>query len=129
MFGTVRIANARDAILYDLASTGYAARGTFLATSNANDPATGSDVNRPHYTFQYLPLVSTDAASETNVQTHLFDGIMPGLVAMVRGLGHSAFDAFVSGKGVSVNALMSPMEDPGTGLEAAWGVRAKLVKA
>ena len=55
--------------------------------------------------------------------------IMPGLVAMVRGLGHSAFDAFVSGKGVNVNALMSPVEDPGTGLEAAWGVRAKLIKA
>ena len=47
----------------------------------------------------------------------------------MRGLGHSAFDAFVSGKGVNVNALMSPVEDPGTGLEAAWGVRAKLIKA
>jgi anaerobic selenocysteine-containing dehydrogenase len=86
-------------------------------------------------TARDLGLANGDAAvistpkGSAPVKVYLFDGIMPGLVAMVRGLGHSAFDAFVSGKGVSVNALMSPMEDPGTGLEAAWGVRAKLVKA
>jgi anaerobic selenocysteine-containing dehydrogenase len=63
------------------------------------------------------------------VKVYLFDGIMPGLVAMVRGLGHTAYDRFLAGKGVNTNALMSPVEDPGTGLEAAWGVRAKLVRA
>ncbi len=86
-------------------------------------------------TARSLGLADGDAAVITTpkgaakVKVYLFDGIMPGLVAMVRGLGHSAFDAFVSGKGVNVNALMSPVEDPGTGLEAAWGVRAKLIKA
>jgi anaerobic selenocysteine-containing dehydrogenase len=86
-------------------------------------------------TARDLGLADGDAAVITTpkgsapVKVYLFDGIMPGLVAMVRGLGHSAFDAFVSGKGVNVNALMSPVEDPGTGQEAAWGVRAKLVKA
>jgi len=86
-------------------------------------------------TARNLGLADGDAAviatpkGSAPVKVYLFDGIMPGLVAMVRGLGHSAFDAFVSGKGVNVNALMSPVEDPGTGLEAAWGVRAKLVKA
>jgi hypothetical protein len=48
---------------------------------------------------------------------------------MVRGLGHTAYDKFVAGKGANTNALMSPVEDPGTGLESAWGVRAKLVRA
>jgi menaquinone reductase, molybdopterin-binding-like subunit len=86
-------------------------------------------------TAKELGLADGDAAviappkGSAPVKVYLFDGIMPGLVAMVRGLGHSAYDKFLSGKGVNVNALMSPVEDPGTGLEAAWGVRAKLVKA
>lgn len=77
MFGTVRIANARDVLLYDLAPSSAAARGTFLSSANANDPATGSDSARPHYNFQYLPLVGTEAPAETYVTTHLFDGVMP----------------------------------------------------
>lgn len=63
------------------------------------------------------------------VRVTLTEGIMPGLVAMVRGLGHTAYDRFLSGKGVNVNRLMSSVESPGTGFEAAWGVRAQLTKA
>jgi anaerobic selenocysteine-containing dehydrogenase len=63
------------------------------------------------------------------VKVHLWEGIMPGLVGMVRGLGHTAYDRFLAGKGVNVNQLMGSVEDPGSGLEAAWGVRAKLTKA
>jgi anaerobic selenocysteine-containing dehydrogenase len=57
------------------------------------------------------------------------EGIMPGLVAMVRGLGHTGYDRYLAGKGVNVNSLMSSVEAPGTGFEAAWGVRAQLTKA
>jgi anaerobic selenocysteine-containing dehydrogenase len=63
------------------------------------------------------------------VKVTLSDGIMPGLVAMVRGLGHTAYDRFLAGKGVNINSLMSSVEAPGTGFEAAWGVRAQLTKA
>jgi anaerobic selenocysteine-containing dehydrogenase len=63
------------------------------------------------------------------VKVTLSEGIMPGLVAMVRGLGHTAYDRFLSGKGVNINSLMSSVEAPGTGFEAAWGVRAQLAKA
>jgi anaerobic selenocysteine-containing dehydrogenase len=63
------------------------------------------------------------------VKVYLFDGIMPGLVGMVRGLGHTAYDRFLAGKGVNTNDLMGSVEDPGTGLEAVWGIRAKLAKA
>lgn len=63
------------------------------------------------------------------VKVYVREGIMPGLIGMVRGLGHTAYDRFLAGKGVNVNRLMSPVEDPGTGFEAAWGVRAKLTKA
>lgn len=63
------------------------------------------------------------------VKVALSEGIMPGLVAMVRGLGHTAYDRFLAGKGVNINSLMSSVEAPGTGFEAAWGVRAQLTKA
>jgi anaerobic selenocysteine-containing dehydrogenase len=63
-----------------------------------------------------------------SVKVFLFEGIMPGLVGMVRGLGHTAYDRFVAGKGVNTNDLMGSVEDPGSGLEAAWGIRAKLTK-
>jgi anaerobic selenocysteine-containing dehydrogenase len=63
------------------------------------------------------------------VSVRLFDGIMPGLVALPRGLGHTAYDKFLAGKGLNVNEFLGAVEDSGTGFEAAWGVRAKLTKA
>ena len=54
---------------------------------------------------------------------------MPGVVAMPRGLGHTAYDKFLAGKGVNFNVLVAPIEDPASGMNAAWGIRAKLAKA
>ena len=66
---------------------------------------------------------------KAKVKIYHFDGIMPGLVALPRGLGHTAYDKFLAGKGVNYNALSEPVEDPATGFDAAWGIRAKLSKA
>jgi menaquinone reductase, molybdopterin-binding-like subunit len=66
---------------------------------------------------------------DARVKVHLFNGIMPGVIAMVRGLGHTAYDRFLARKGVNYNTLNGPLEDPATGFEAAWGIRAKLSKA
>jgi anaerobic selenocysteine-containing dehydrogenase len=63
------------------------------------------------------------------VRVHLSDGIIPGVVAMPRGLGHGEFDAYVGGKGMNVNELIGPVEDPVSGLDAAWGIRANLTIA
>jgi anaerobic selenocysteine-containing dehydrogenase len=63
------------------------------------------------------------------VKVHLFNGIMPGVVALPRGLGHSAGDKFLVGKGVNYNQLSGPVEDPASGHNAAWGIRVKLSKA
>ena len=60
------------------------------------------------------------------VRVHYEHGIMPGVVAMPRGLGHTAYDAYLAGKGVNVNQLIGPVEDPASGLDAAWGIGAKL---
>jgi hypothetical protein len=48
---------------------------------------------------------------------------------MVRGLGHSAYDQFLAGKGVNYSALCASVEDAASGHDAAWGIRAKLSKA
>jgi anaerobic selenocysteine-containing dehydrogenase len=66
---------------------------------------------------------------DARVRVYFYEGIMPGLVAMPRGLGHTANDRFLAGKGVNVNTLMGPVEDPATGYNAVWGIRAKLTKA
>lgn len=69
------------------------------------------------------------ARGKAKVKIHLFEGIMPGLVAMPRGLGHSAYDNYLAGKGVNINELIGSLEDPASGLDAAWGIRAALIKA
>lgn len=66
---------------------------------------------------------------EAKVKVHFFEGVMPGLVAMPRGLGHTAYDSYLAGKGINFNELIGPVEDPVSGLDAAWGIRAKLTKA
>lgn len=71
----------------------------------------------------------TTPRGEAQVRVHLFEGIQPGVLAMARGLGHTAYDGHLAGKGVNVNELIGPVEDPSTGFDAAWGIRAKLVKA
>jgi hypothetical protein len=57
------------------------------------------------------------------------DGIVPGVVAMPRGLGHAEIESYVGGKGINVNELIGPVEDPVSGLDAAWGIRANLTIA
>jgi anaerobic selenocysteine-containing dehydrogenase len=71
--------------------------------------------------------LSTSAGSG-RVKVYFFDGIMPGVIAIPRGLGHIGDNKFLDGKGVNYNTLSIPVEDPATGLDASWGVRAKLAK-
>jgi anaerobic selenocysteine-containing dehydrogenase len=63
------------------------------------------------------------------VKVYFSNGVMPGVVAIPRGLGHTAYDKFLTGKGVNYNQLSSPAEDPASGHNAAWGIQAKLSKA
>jgi anaerobic selenocysteine-containing dehydrogenase len=62
------------------------------------------------------------------VKVNIYDGIMPGVVAIPRGLGHTGENKFLAGKGLNYNTLCAPVEDPASGLDAAWGIRAKLAK-
>jgi anaerobic selenocysteine-containing dehydrogenase len=71
----------------------------------------------------------TTLTDSVRVKVHLSNGIMPGVVAIPRGLGHTAYDKFLAGKGVNFNQLCRPIEDPASGHNAAWGIQAKLSKA
>ena len=66
---------------------------------------------------------------EALVRVHFFEGIMPGVVGLIRGLGHTAFDRYLAGKGVNYNALSGAIEDAATGHNAAWGIRVRLSRA
>ena len=78
---------------------------------------------------QDQPAVLTTPKGSARVRVYLSQGLPPGLLAMPRGLGHTAYDQYLAGKGVNVNQLIGPVEDPASGLDAAWGIRAKLAKA
>lgn len=71
----------------------------------------------------------TTPRGTARVRVHLFEGIMPGVVALPTGLGHTAYGSFLAGKGANVNALIGSIEDAATGYDAVWGIRAKLDKA
>jgi menaquinone reductase, molybdopterin-binding-like subunit len=75
---------------------------------------------------QYATLSTPTGTAK--VKIHYFDGIMPGVIAIPRGLGHTGENKFLAGKGVNYNTLCAAVEDPATGLDAAWGIRAKLAK-
>lgn len=87
------------------------------ATAKANGLSAGS----------YATLKTPKGSAR--VKINLFEGIMPGIVAMPRGLGHTAYDNYLAGKGINVNELIGMLEDPASGLDAAWGIRANLIKA
>jgi anaerobic selenocysteine-containing dehydrogenase len=66
---------------------------------------------------------------QARVRVHLEEGILPGVLALPGGLGHTAYDGYIADKGINVNQMIGPVQDPDSGLDAAWGIRAKLSKA
>jgi anaerobic selenocysteine-containing dehydrogenase len=66
---------------------------------------------------------------ELPVRIHLFPGARAGVVYIVEGLGHSAYDEFIKGKGVNANSIVEVQLDPLTGLGTAWATRAQLRRA
>jgi menaquinone reductase, molybdopterin-binding-like subunit len=71
----------------------------------------------------------TTPAGSARVRVDFNDGIMPGVIGMVKGLGHTFDNKYVSGKGVNVNELISPVIEPGSGMDAAFGIKAGMTKA
>jgi menaquinone reductase, molybdopterin-binding-like subunit len=118
-------------------SAGYIGNPPFMTKTVADTVLKGNDllVEVNPKTAGKLGLAEGDRAvlktpkGSAEVRVHLFDGIHPNLVAVPRGLGHSAYDKYLAGKGVNTNTLMGSVEDPVSGLDTAWGIRAKLSNA
>ena len=118
-------------------SSGYAGSPPFMMKTVSDSIIKGNDgfVEINPETAKKLSLrdgqfaVLTTPKGSARVRVHHFDGIRPGVLAMPRGLGHTAYDDYLANKGVNIHSLIGPVEDPASGLDAAWGIRAKLTKA
>jgi anaerobic selenocysteine-containing dehydrogenase len=73
--------------------------------------------------------ILTTAVGSARVKVNFNEGMMPGVIGMVKGLGHTFDNKFVSNKGVNVNDLIGPVIESGSGLDAAFGIKAKISKA
>ncbi len=71
--------------------------------------------------------IKTPAGSAT-VLVNIFDGIMPGLIGMAQGLGHTCNNIYIADKGININKLIAPVIEPNTGQDAAWGIAASISK-
>ncbi|RLB30198.1 MAG: hypothetical protein DRG66_00330 [Deltaproteobacteria bacterium] len=65
---------------------------------------------------------------ELKVRIHLFDGAMPGVIFVPFGLGHTAYDKHLKGKGVNPNKIIDQVEDPLSGQPVWWNTRVELIK-
>jgi anaerobic selenocysteine-containing dehydrogenase len=65
---------------------------------------------------------------ELTVRIHVFDGAMPDVVFIPLGLGHSAYDKYLQGKGVNPHEIIDVTEDPLSGQPVWWNTRVKLIK-
>ncbi len=66
---------------------------------------------------------------EAPVRVHLSPGARPGVIYMVQGLGHKAYDEYIQNKGVNANDMVEVQLDPITGLGTVWATRAQLRRA
>jgi len=68
-------------------------------------------------------------SGKLEVRVTLFEGAMPGIVYMPLGLGHTAYDEFLKGKGVNPNNIIHPVKDPLSGLPVWWNTSVRITKA
>ncbi|SMC23121.1 Anaerobic selenocysteine-containing dehydrogenase [Desulfacinum hydrothermale DSM 13146] len=63
---------------------------------------------------------------EAAVRVRFAPTVPAGVIALPEGLGHTAYDEYVQGKGVNANAMVEVQLDPVTGLGTVWATRAQL---
>jgi anaerobic selenocysteine-containing dehydrogenase len=65
---------------------------------------------------------------ELNVRVHLTEAARPEVIFVPMGLGHTAFDPYIQGKGVNANEIVVARLEKVSGLATWWGTRAKILK-
>jgi anaerobic selenocysteine-containing dehydrogenase len=117
-------------------TSGYVASPPFLVKALEDTVLKGNDVlveinpatAKPLGLSEGRTASLTTVMGSVRVKVHLTNRIMPGVIAIPRGLGRTTNDRFLAGRGVNYNQLSSAVEDPASGHNAAWGMRAKLSK-
>ena len=66
---------------------------------------------------------------QAGVLVHMSPATRPGVVNIVQGLGHKAYDEYIQDKGTNANNLVEVQMDPVTGLGTVWATRAQLRRA
>ncbi len=64
---------------------------------------------------------------ELEVRIHLFEGAMPDVIFIPLGLGHTAYDRYLRGKGVNPNEIIDRAEDPLSGQPVWWNTRVRTI--
>ncbi len=73
-------------------------------------------------------ILKTEVGS-AKARVNIYEGIMPNLVGMPTGLGHTAYDKYIGGKGENFYSLIKPVEDNVTGYDVARGIGVSVTKA
>jgi anaerobic selenocysteine-containing dehydrogenase len=66
------------------------------------------------------------ASGEFAARVHVCEKVMDGVVAAPLGLGHTAWDEYVKGKGDNVHKLLAVAEEPETGRTVWTGSRVNI---
>ena len=53
---------------------------------------------------------------------------MPGVIFIPVGLGHTAYDKYLKGKGVNPHEIIDQVEDPLSGQPVWWNTRVRVIK-
>ncbi len=73
-------------------------------------------------------VVIKSPTGKLKVRINLYEGAMPGIVYLPLGLGHTAYDKFIQGKGVNPNDIIHAGKDPLSGYSVWWDTPIKLIK-
>ena len=88
------------------------------------NPKTASD-----YNLQEGDRILVESpAGKAMVRVCLTEEVMPGNLYMPLGLGHTAYDEFLRGKGANPNQIISAEKDPLSGQFVWWDTPVKIVK-
>jgi len=81
------------------------------------------------YNLEDEELVIIESANgKIQVRLHLFEGAMPGIIYLLQGLGHTAYDDFLKNKGVNPNSIIYAEKDPLSGYPVWWDTPVRIVK-
>jgi len=73
-------------------------------------------------------VVLRSRSGELQARIHIFGGAMPGIVFIPVGLGHTAYDRYLKGKGANPYRIIEPVEDPLSGQPMWWNTRVSVRK-